>query len=81
MWKDLLKLSHPPDYGMDLEEYHSFSLAVGENVLQSKAFMLHHHRNRARQLPSPRDGCRVGKVDVQPGLPEIVMQNRVSAQT
>jgi len=66
---------------MDLEEYHSFSLAVGENVLQRRTCLLHHDRYRARQFPSRKDGCRAMKVDVQPGLPEIVLQNRVSAPT
>lgn len=44
------------------------------DMLQSRASLLHHQRDRARRLPSPRADCRGVKLSVQPGVSRVVLQ-------
>ena len=47
--------------------------------MRSSTSLLHHQKDRARRLPSPRDGCRVLQLCVHHGVHKAVLASRVPA--
>jgi len=63
-WKGLLDLAHAMADRSCQDGSPGYSGLVLEDMLQRRDCLLVYQRDRARQLPSPGLGCKIGKVDV-----------------
>ena len=78
MYLQLVERSPKAGASHSQEDFPSFSSVEEKDVLHSRASLLHPQRDRASQLPSPRDSCREVNMCVQPGVQHTHRRSRQS---